>query len=301
METSVLINWYSTITKYPVQYASVSDGINSGAPIIFDGCLPAGTTLNLYVDYIYQSGTLTVTADEEILSKVNFNYDAEKTSFNRGEYLSIYYPFAVSDKKISVTLKQAAETLSVGVSENLSVHLCGIEIILPEEYAVEEWYHASTYDVASGLAAQVGPYRKMSSVIMISPNEYQGSTKITIHENCSYTTGKIWKESNANTIADWAVAAKKVAGQKKILIRNEAADFTATQWTSMVRYYRDFFEMCAKNGFSWLSNDWRSMTQQHVQEQQILECPKGISYKGYNSFNKELLQLLQEYQSNERP
>ena len=66
----------------------------------------------------------------------------------------------------------------------------------------------------------------------------------------------------------------------------------ATTWASTKACDEDILKMCAKHNYSWFSNDWWIMT--HDMSSQVLGWPEQ-EYAGYQHFNLELLQLLQQY------
>ena len=87
------------------------------------------------------SGIFTVSSDQGVLH----TEPLKNTSFNVGVPLSNLYPFAVSDKKITVTLGADSGEVTLACAGGWA-EWSGINVIPPERYAVERWYLRSYYD-----------------------------------------------------------------------------------------------------------------------------------------------------------
>lgn len=277
------------LPEYPNYIYSVGFNMNEEYPVTFTGCLPAGTVLDIYVKKSWGT-TVTITADGETL----LTEELERKDFETSELVSGYYPYATSEKKISVTLKKAVEKLVVSCT-NDGLELAGMDVYLPEEYAVERWYTATTYDVYMGYEEEAGVTLKSTSRIMISPNDYNYLTNIEILEDVSFKTGKVWAEASKDTIAQWGNHISEFDGN--CVVRYEGACFNGAVWEYMYSYYRDLLDMFVENGLSWWSGDWHWMTYDHTKN--IGGYP-SIEYANYPYFNIELLKLLQEHQNSER-
>ena len=280
------------IPSYPATVYFVRNALNKEKDLTIDGFLPAGTKLEVYLSNSDGNGDFLVLGDGQEL----YREALTSQDYNAGYPISSVYYYSTSDKKISVTLEQDVQELKLCVGEGLyHVVLSGIDVTLPEKYAVDRWYHATQYDVFLGNAETAGPYKKRTSRIMICPNEHEMGERVTVREDVTYISDQIWTEANADTIAQRAQEIQKISGN--CVIRIEDAGFSGTTWASMEAYYTDFYEMCTANGFGWLSNDWMNLCFPHWQQQYIAEAPGYIQYKGYDSFHIELLKLLQKYQS----
>ena len=277
------------LPQYPNYIYSVGFNMNEEYPVTFTGCLPAGTVLDIYVKKSWGT-TVSITADGETL----LTEELERNDFETSELVSGYYPYSTSEKKISVTLKKAVEKLVVSCT-NDGLELAGMDVYLPEEYAVERWYTATTYDVYMGYEEEAGVKKKATNRIMIAPNDYNYLTNIEILEDVSFKTGKVWAEASKDTITQWGEHISEF--DKNCVIRYEGACFNGAVWEYMYAYYRDLLDMFVENGFSWWSGDWHWMTYDHTKN--IGGYP-SIEYANYPYFNIELLKLLQEHQNSER-
>lgn len=278
------------VPEYPNYIYSVASSIYVGSPDILDGFLPGGTTVDLYLERSY-GGTLDISADGTSL----YNETLPTAEYTVGERLSGHYPFAVSDKHISVTLTDNVDKLIFSCLGDGGYELCGIKLTLPEEYAVERWYYVQGYDVFQGVEQETGIVKRSSSEVLISPKDPNCGRQITIHDDLNYTSELVIDEASEETINTWSEAINDF--DANCVIRFERADFSGTTWDSMAAYYEDLLKSFEKYGFSWWSNDWWLLT---GDRDVIAECPY-TEYAGYESFNLELLRLLQKYQSTDRP
>lgn len=277
------------LPEYPNYIYSVGFNMNEEYPITFTGCLPSGTVLDIYVSQSWGT-TVSITTDGETI----FEEEIERETFETSNQVSGYYPYAISDKKISVTLNEDAEEIVVSCT-NDGMNISGMDVYLPEEYAVERWYTATTYDVYMGYEEDAGVKLKPTSRIMISPNDYNYLTNIKIMEDVSFKTGKVWAEASEDTITQWGDNISNF--DKNCVVRYEGACFNGAVWEYMYSYYSDLLDMFVENGFSWWSGDWHWMTYDHTNN--IGGYP-SIQYANYPNFNIELLKLLQEHQNSIR-
>ena len=171
------------------------------------------------------------------------------------------------------------------------VGISGMDVWLPEEYAVERWYKATAYDVYKGYEEEEGLNKKLTSRIMISPNEYNYLTNIEIMEDVSFKTGKIWAESSEATVKQWGETISEFDGN--CVVRYEGG---GDIWENMAVYYQDLLDMFVQNDLSWWSNDIYTM---NIRAEYIAGAPL-MNYGKYPHFNIELLKLLQEHQNSER-
>ena len=51
----------------------------------------------------------------------------------------------------------------------------GIEVVFPEKYAVDKWYHLTGYDVWLGEESQSGMVRRSTNSIQVSPHDFAGN------------------------------------------------------------------------------------------------------------------------------
>jgi len=276
------------LPDYPNYIYSVRTHISDGDPMTINGLLPAGTMLTIQLKESF-GGILTVKADDETL----YSEELPTVAYETGNRLSTFYPYAQSEKQVSVNLPFAPEKLTVSCEDG-GFDICGILLTLPEEYAVERWYYAQAYDVYQGIEQEEGVIPKKTSEVMIAPNDHNSGANITIMDDLTYTSEHVYDEASAKTISEWSEKINEFDGN--CIIRFERADFSGTTWESMRAYYEDLLQSFEEYGFSWFSNDWWLMTDEWAQTKVIAECP-STEYAGYEHFNLELLELLQKYQS----
>ena len=275
------------LPNYPNYVYSVNTHIRRNHPLILDGLLPEGTEMTLHLAQS-DGGNLSITADDEVL----YSEKLPKETYETGNQLSGLYPYAQSEKQISVTLPFAPEELTISCKGG-SFELSGVLLTLPPEYAVERWYYVQRYDVYLGLEQEEGVRKQRTSQVMISPGGTD-EERITIQDDLTYTSGHIYQEASPETIARWSDEIMEFDGN--CIIRFERATFSGTTWAAMSAYYEDLLQSFEEHGFGWFSNDWWLMTEEWPQTNIIAECP-STEYAGYEHFNLELLELLQKYQS----
>lgn len=282
------MNSSMVLPDYPNYIYSVRNHINRSRPLIIDGLLPEGTVLTIHIRESF-GGTLTISADGETIHSEKLPEQAYEISSR----LSRFYPYAQSEKQVSVTLPYAPQELTISCQGG-AFDLCGVLLTLPQEYAVERWYYAQPYDVYMGLEEEEGVVLKKTSEVILSPNDHDSGERITILDDLSFTSEHVCEEASAQTIAAWSAAIDDFDGN--CIVRFERADFSGTTWESMAAYYEDVLQSFSEYGFSWWSNDWWILTDEYPQTKVVARCP-STEYAGYEHFNLELLQLLQKYQS----
>lgn len=170
-----------------------------------------------------------------------------------GYPVSGYYPYAKSDKLITVTLEEDVERLEISFSGDL-VEWSGIDVTLPDSYAVERWWFQTEYDAAmEGVEAQP-PYLTKTSRIMLCPNSYDTGRQIVIHPDVTYSSETVWEQANKETIEAWAKAISEFAPHS--VVRIETANFNACSLDAALAYYNDLFEALDRYGLGWYSNDY---------------------------------------------
>lgn len=272
--------------EYPVTVYGVSDTIPSGGGLTLDGFLPGGTVIDLYLAEAADSSILTITADGAELYRETLS----SGTYNPGRPLSAFYPYATSDKKVTVTLADDTDTLIIS-AQGADIKWSGMDVILPEEYAVERWYMNGGFD--NFFEENTEPLLLLAtSTVMISPSEHSDAQQITIHDDVSFTTDSVVAQSNAETIDTWCTQISNFSPQ--CVVRFENACFTlGTTQASILRYYEDMLAAFERYGFSWLSNDYEIILE--ISPSRIADA-EVVEYDGYASVNLELLELLQKYQ-----
>lgn len=268
--------------EYPVIIYAAQNYLIPASPITIDGCLPAGTQLDLYLARTEGDGTFTISSEDGILWEEALSVHNYTTSYQ----LSGYYPYATSDKKISITLQKDTDQLSLACSGG-RLEWSGMDVTLPDSYAVERWYSYSGYDAwLDGDESLAGMSLRTTSRVMLCPNSNTGH-HITIHEDITYSSELIAALSTKETIEAWGQAIR--AFTPEALIRFENAYFNAgTTEASAERYYEDMLSMFDKYDFDWYSNDYGFVLNN------LYAGSKLVRYRD-DYVNLELLQLLQKH------
>lgn len=280
------LNNYSMFKpEYPVTNYGVNDTIPDGGELTIDGFLPAGTVIDLYLACTDGQSALTITGDGTEL----YHEELSSGDYRPGRPLSSFYPYATSDKKISVTLAETTDEVAIS-ARGADIKWCGMDVILPEEYAVERWYMNSGRD--NFFEDEARFLWLATSTVMISPSERCETWHITIRDDVTFTTGEVFAEANAETIEHWCAEISDFSPQ--CIVRYEDACFSlGTTQGSIFRYYEDVLSTFEKYGFSWLSNDYELILQESTNR---IADAEVVEYDGYASVNLALLELLQKYQ-----
>ena len=280
-----LSNYSMFKPEYPVTNYGVNDTIPDGGELTIDGFLPAGTVIDLYLAYADGQSALTITGDGTEL----YHGELSSGDYRPGRPLSSFYPYATSDKKISVTLAETTDEVAIS-ARGADIKWCGMDVILPEEYAVERWYMNSGRD--NFFEDEARFLWLATSTVMISPSERCETWHITIRDDVTFTTGEVFAEANAETIEHWCAEISDFSPQ--CIVRYEDACFSlGTTQGSILRYYEDVLSTFEKYGFSWLSNDYELILQESTNR---IADAEVVEYDGYDFVNLELLELLQKYQ-----
>lgn len=280
-----LSNYSMFKTEYPVTNYGVNDTIPDGGELTIDGFLPAGTVIDLYLAYADGQSALTITGDGTEL----YHEELSSGDYRPGRPLSSFYPYATSNKKISVTLAETTDEVAIS-ARGADIKWCGMDVILPEEYAVERWYMNSGRD--NFFEDEARFLWLATSTVMISPSERCETWHITIRDDVTFTTGEVFAEANAETIEHWCAEISDFSPQ--CIVRYEDACFSlGTTQGSILRYYEDVLSTFEKYGFSWLSNDYELILQESTNR---IADAEVVEYDGYDFVNLALLELLQKYQ-----
>lgn len=280
-----LSNYSMFKPEYPVTNYGVNDMIPDGGELTIDGFLPAGTVIDLYLAYADGQSALTITGDGTEL----YHEELSSGDYRPGRPLSSFYPYATSDKKISVTLAETTDEVAIS-ARGADIKWCGMDVILPEEYAVERWYMNSGCD--NFFEDEARFLWLATSTVMISPSERCETWHITIRDDVTFTTGEVFAEANAETIEHWCAEISDFSPQ--CIVRYEDACFSlGTTQGSILRYYEDVLSTFEKYGFSWLSNDYELILQESTNR---IADAEVVEYDGYDFVNLALLELLQKYQ-----
>jgi hypothetical protein len=271
---------------YPTIYYAAQFHLDKDTPLEMAGALKAGTRIDLYLSKINGSGNLSIIADGINL----YSEDLYTSTYKTEAPLSRYYPYAKSDKLVSITLLSDVDTLQISYSGRW-FEWSGIDVTLPASYSVKRWWFPSAYDANTSGTENTGPTQKDTSTIMISPNSYDKGRQLTIHEDITYSSPDIFAQSNLQTIEDWAKTLS--AYSPHLVVRFENAQFSSgVTHDSAIQYYSDALSTFNKYGMSWYSNDYYSLTHAHWSNYAGI---KPVSYKG-QEMDIEMIELLQKYQ-----
>jgi hypothetical protein len=242
---------------YPTTIYAAKCGFGQNEALEFDGDLVKGTTLTLYLSKVDGEGNFRVTGNGKEL----YSEQLSTKDYNTDSPLSGYYPYAKSDKCISITLTENIDNLKMEYSGDYW-EWSGIDVTLPKEYEVKRWWNTSAYDLflegKEATLSAISPMLKTTSNIMISPNSYDSGDKITIHSDVSYTSNAVLAQANKDTINHWGDVVAGFAPSS--LVRCETASFCiGTDLESALSYYGDFLEMCNEHKLGWLANDYDAL------------------------------------------
>ncbi|MCR5684613.1 MAG: hypothetical protein K6G81_04220 [Lachnospiraceae bacterium] len=120
------------IPEYPLTVYAAQKHLEGENAMPISGCLPKGTTLELYISKTDGPGVFTVTDGRNTLYSESVGCEEFETSYT----LSSTFPFATSEKMITVKLKENVQELILSCPEGY-VEWSGMNVILPESYAVE--------------------------------------------------------------------------------------------------------------------------------------------------------------------
>lgn len=274
---------------YPTTIYAARHCFGKNEGLEFDGDLVKGTTLKIYLSKVDEDGSFRVTGDGKELYSEQLSTKVYKTD----SPLSGYYPYAKSNKCISITLDKKINNLKMEYSGGYW-EWSGIDVTLPKNYEVKRWWFPTAYDLfldgKKETLSALSPRLKTTSNIMISPNSYDTGDKITIHSNISYTSNAVLEQANKDTINHWGDVVSKYAPYS--LVRCESA------WSdlkSACSYYEEFLTMCKNHRLGWLVNDYDALINQESGFARFkYGGAKSVKY-GDGYLLVELLKLYQKY------
>lgn len=305
-------NHGAPLADYPTYLYEASNQISGEYPLKIDGLLPAGTeiTLNLRSVVINAEGvnktTLFIEADGNRLYEEEMS--AEDFNVKRG--ISYLYPYAESDKQITVTLPTDTDVLTLGVftdvdyphypdrTDPIYIEWSGIKAHLPEDYAVDQLWVASKLDYESGFSdVEGGVYIRHTSDVYISPRT-SGLTEhnainhdITIKDDLTYTTPSIRIETTPETIkSTFDLIENKSAAFTRTEVRSETPTGASSDWNATRRYTTDVYNEITSHGLSWWANDVF-----YLHNKGPMINIESTQWGRYEYFYSDVLELLQQY------
>ncbi len=277
---------------YPTTIYGAKYSFGQDETLEFGGDLVKGTTLKIYLRKVEGQGSFVITGDGKEL----YNEPLTTKTYKTDNPFSRFYPYAKSDKCISITLNNDIDQLKVQYLGNYW-EWSGIDVTLPKTYEVNRWWSTSTYDLflqgKEETLTAITPILKKTSNIRISPNSYDTGNKISIHSDITYTSNAVVAQANKETINHWGDIIAKFAPSS--LVRCEAASFSGTDLKSALSYYEDFLAMCNKKDLGWLANDYDAIIAYGADFAPYkFGGAQPVSY-GYNYLLVDLLKLYQKY------
>lgn len=278
--------------EYPVTIYAASDHVDDDHPLRFSGFLPAGTRLEIYLRQLGgdTNSFFRIAEGGQVLYEEQIS---SATIYEVSPPLSQYYRFSTSGKKIEATLTGSGEPVTVSC-QNAWAQWCGINVILPEECAVERWYTYTPFDASQdGNPDAAGSYLRKTSTVMICPtnenwDDYAGRDFV-IHDNVTYTSELVFEKATQETIYAHGESIRQTAPD--CLVRFEDAGFLCgTSQASMTRYYEDILSMTDDCGFDWYSNDYLTLFNRRT-----LWDP-ALTRVGRYDMNLALLEVFQRHQ-----
>ncbi len=272
------------LQEYPTVIYAAQQQLSNGQALEMTGELVQGTKLDVYLSKIWGTGDFEILADGKSL----YSEHLSNESYDVGYPLSGYYPYAKSAKLISVTLESDADKLEIRFSGDL-FEWSGIDVTLPDTYAVERWWFQTSYDAKLEGVEESPPALKKTSVIMLAPNSWDTGRQIVINPDVTYTSESIWAQSTKQTIDAWAKAVSEFAPHS--VVRIESANFNACPLSAALAYYNDVFSALDRYGLGWYSNDYINFSDGG--RRYVGFTP--VTYQG-GAYCIELLQQLQQWQ-----
>ena len=280
------------VPTYPIKTYSGSCLLMEGdnEELMIDGCLPKGTTINFYFSH-FSNVVMQIAADGKTLYEESTDDDQ---TFNVGVAMCAGEPFRSSDKKVSVSLTENTEKVILSVSRGL-LSWCGIEVILPETYAVERWWKPSAWDVELGWIteeeASQGWIKKKTSTAQIgsTDNPSVSSYHLTVGEDVTISSDffdqsnkeytELLVKENCESAPNWS------ARFEDILVTDMAG--ALTYWDETLEVFKKYKVDCWISAIGLLSEE-------QLAPYRICDY-EGEDFEGHHNFNVKLLRVLQKY------
>lgn len=280
------------VPTYPTTIYAGNSIIHDDHNLVIDGCLPKGTVINFYIKDAVDA-TMNIAADGNTLYEESLDGD-----FNMGYAMAVGEPFRKSDKLFSVTLDADAKEVTLSANSG-AFSWCGIEVVLPESYAVEKWRKDSQWDVELGLIAEEdyhgSMYLKKTSTIQIGAtiDDWSGTSglHITINDDVTFTsdfvssysnkalTEQMVKESCENFPTRWSCIFE---------------DILVTDMEGALNYWDDTMDVFQKYDVDvWISAN--GLLYEEILAPYRIADYEGENFNGHHNFNVKLLRVLQKY------
>ncbi|MBR0180054.1 MAG: hypothetical protein IJQ04_00100 [Prevotella sp.] len=277
------------VPHYPVTLYAAEPVIRSGKKLAFNGFLPRGTKIVVYL--ASAAGTLTAKADGKDIHEESF---ASMQKFNVGYKACFGHPYAKSDKEFKFELTEDTKVVEILPGSD-SFEWSGIDVVLPESHAVERWRRDTQWDVDLGIIKPEDYnggafYKRATSTIEIAPTAGDGGT-ITIYDNVTYTTEHMWMASDLSVFDHYGSCASKNYGRWAQRVEG----IVCSDYESNLKFYEDLAKTFQKyNADVWLPF-YGQLFEETFAPYQIAGY-KGEDFEGHHNFNLGLLRVLQKYQ-----
>ena len=280
------------VPTYPTTIYAGKSIIHDDHKLVIDGCLPKGTVINFYIADAADA-TMNIAADGNTLYEETINGD-----FNKGYAMAVGEPFRKSDKFVSITLDADAKEVTLSAISG-AFDWCGIEVVLPESYAVDKWRKDSQWDVELGLIAEEDfhsyLYQKKTSTIQIGATNYDWfdtrGLHITINDNVTFTSDYAYAVSNKELTEQKVKAACEVFPSWSCRFE----DILVTDMAGALNYWDDTMEIFQRYNIDVWISAIGLLSEENLAPFRIADY-EGENFEGHHNFNVKLLRILQKYQ-----
>ena len=311
------------VQPYPFYPYEAHDQVVREYPIKIGGFLPAGTQITLNVKKFecdesilkplgYDGAEFRVLADGEVLYSEKFT----PSEYAVGDTISYFMSYAESEKQIVVTLPKDTESVIMDIGSDLEytwphdsydngvrLYWSGLKIRLPDEYAVDQLWNASQYDITLGIADtdKPGLYMKHTSEILVPVrmgdlHYFNGTHDITVYKDVTYSTPYITGESDRETVTEYINGyVEKCNGWPGSIRLESFFGYSGERWEDYERFLTDNYDALTENGFSWWCNDLFYSNFSDAFVNQTMYGIEPTEYGRYPTFYKEVPELLQKY------
>lgn len=308
-------NTTSRIVHYPVTWYGISDYLApESMPYEITGLMPKGTRLDLHLKNLWGAKVI-IKADDIILKEQITPHSGEVEGCTK---VVRSYPVSEAGYRspyvISVEIPEGTSTITISANDDGAVGVGLIEIVYPEEYAVENYYYKTRYSAyLDGDEHHI--FTKKENSILISPAYVDveklkkngiTSQKIVLNpDDMSWFSPQpelIYERASKAEIQQQGRNLARFNTPSHVMIRHENATSTAAFWEDILAYYKDIYDMCEEKGFSIVNSwDWcRVGNFQNGESEATLNLPKTREFDIYEHFIWEFFQFFIDHQSKER-
>lgn len=300
-------NTTSSVPQYPATFYGIpqySNGETRATKI--SGFLPDSTKIRIPIVNAW-GGLIIIRADGNIIHQeilpndIDYLHKAERIGF-----LMTYYD---SEKTIEVEIPNNTAEIAISCENEGAYNIGGIEIIYPESYAVNKWYYKTPYSAfTEGNQDDAGIFQKSVHSIQI-PIAYNDVNEdgtidtefgirapiVELKSDMTFTTNYMIGKYDTAYINNSGKRIFNINSDNHLALRIECANSQSMEWGAMIRYYKDFYNMCEDQGFDVFINDWY-LVQNPFQfcEKSIVNQPQTQNYRQWKQFNIPLLNFIRQ-------